>query len=230
MKTFSYPRSRWNRIREVVVTTLLGNISNLFLGAKLRSWIYPFVFKRFDNSTYIQKGVELLGTHAIEIGMNAHLFKGVRIDARGRGNNVCIGADACLQRDVDIRALDSTKIRIGERTFIGPFVCMAGPGSIDIGDDCSIAAHCGIFANNHKFQDPNRSPNSQGLTRKGVIIERECWIGHAVSILDGVTIGEGSVVGAGSVVIEDIPPKSVVVGVPARVIKSRDSISEDIHA
>jgi acetyltransferase-like isoleucine patch superfamily enzyme len=54
------------------------------------------------------------------------------------------------------------------------------------------------------------------------VIEDDCWLGDGVKVLDGVTIGRGSVIGAGAVVTKDIPPFSVAVGVPARVIKTRD--------
>jgi acetyltransferase-like isoleucine patch superfamily enzyme len=61
----------------------------------------------------------------------------------------------------------------------------------------------------------------KGVTRQGIVIEDDCWLGHGVTVLDGVTIGKGSVIGAGSVVNKDIPPYSVAVGAPVRVIKSR---------
>ncbi|MCX7595635.1 MAG: acyltransferase, partial [Fischerella sp.] len=63
----------------------------------------------------------------------------------------------------------------------------------------------------------------QGVTCKGIIIEDDCWLGHGVTVLDGVTIGKGSVIGAGAVVTKDIPPYSVAVGIPAKVVKSRIS-------
>lgn len=61
----------------------------------------------------------------------------------------------------------------------------------------------------------------QGVTREGIIIEDDCWLGSGVKVLDGVTIGKGCVIGANSVVTKDIPPYSVAVGAPARVIKKR---------
>jgi acetyltransferase-like isoleucine patch superfamily enzyme len=61
----------------------------------------------------------------------------------------------------------------------------------------------------------------QGVTQKGVVIEDDCWIAANSVILDGVRIGRGSVVAAGAVVSRDVPPFSIVAGVPARVIKNR---------
>ncbi|TVQ16880.1 MAG: hypothetical protein EA367_18850 [Leptolyngbya sp. DLM2.Bin15] len=79
---------------------------------------------------------------------------------------------------------------------------MAGPGSI-------------------KIDDPTLGPNDQGLIWQGIVIEKNCWIGHGVSILDGATLGEGSVIGA-AVLTQTIPRYSIAVGVPAKVIKRQD--------
>jgi len=209
------------RLKETFITTCLEGVPSLFLGSQLRSWLYQLILNKVSRSTYIQEGVELLGCHSISLGNSVSLFKGVRVDARGLGNAVVLDDNTSLQRGVDIRALNQTRIHVGNYSFIGPYTCLAGPGDIEIGNHCSIASHCGIFANDHKFDDPTRGPNDQGLTRQGIVIEQECWIGHGVSILDGVRVGKGSVVGAGSVILRDIPPMSVAVGIPARVIKKR---------
>jgi galactoside O-acetyltransferase len=117
--------------------------------------------------------------------------------------------------------LENTYIHIEQDTFIGSGVCIAGPGDIKIGKRCLIAANSGIYANNYNFSNPIEPMKYQGISRKGIVIEDDCWLGHGVTILNGVTIGEGSVVSTGAVVTKDVPPDSVVVGVPARVIKSR---------
>ena len=208
-------------LKESLVTTMLGGIPNLFLGPTLRKIGYRSIFSRIGTSVYIQNGVEFLGAGAIDLSDHVHICRNVRINARGTNNVVKIGARTSLQHGADIRALDCSRIEIGEGSFIGPYVCLAGPGDILIGKDCSIASHSGIFANNHKFADPTRTIHEQGLSRKGIVIEDNCWIGHGVTILDGVTIGEGSVIGAGAVVSKDIPSGSVAVGVPAKVISNR---------
>ncbi len=75
---------------------------------------------------------------------------------------------------------------------------------------------------NHNFADTSQKIIDQGVTCKGIVIEDDCWLGFGVKVLDGVTIGKGSVIGAGAIVTKDIPPFSIAVGVPARVIKSRN--------
>ena len=194
---------------------------------KLRNLGYRMIFAQINSPIYIQNGVEFLGADCIEIGKGVYIFKGVRIDAKGHENNrIYLGNGVAIERNVDIGCLEDTYIHIDEETFIAPNVCIAGPGDIKIGKNCMIAAHSGIYANNHNFADPMQLIQHQGVTRKGIVIEDDCWLGHGVTVLDGVTIGRGSVIGAGAVVNKDIPPFSVAVGMPARVIKSR--IAKDL--
>ncbi len=215
------------RSQELLVTTVLGDIPTLFLGSKLRNWGYRSIFFQIGSPVYIQDGVEFIGTSCIEIGNGVYIFKGVRMDAKGHKNNkIHLGNRVAIERNVDIGCLEDTCIHIDEDTFIAPNVCIEGPGDIKIGKHCMIAAHSGIYANNHNFADPMMPIKYQGVTRKGIVIEDDCWLGHGVTVLDGVTIGKGSVIGAGSVVNRDIPPFSIAVGTPARVIKNR--ITKDI--
>ncbi len=213
---------KWQRLQEVLVTTLVGDLPALALGPKLRNLIYRSIFAKINSPVYIQNGVEFFSTNCIEIGKGVFILKGVRIDGRGHQNNkICLGNGVAIERNVDIGSLNNTCIHIDEETFIAPDVCIAGPGDIKIGKNCMIAAHSGIYANNHNFADPTIPMSKQGVSRKGIVIEDDCWLGHGVTVLDGVTIGKGSVIGAGAVVNKDIPPFSVAVGIPARVIKSR---------
>ncbi|BAZ49447.1 hexapeptide repeat-containing transferase [Nostoc sp. NIES-4103] len=219
--------SKLQRLQELFLTTLLGDIPTIAFGPRLRNLGYRMIFAKMDSPIYIQNGVEFLGTGCIHIGKGVYIFKGVRIDAQGHQNNrIDLGNGVAIERNVNIGCLENTYIHIDEETFIGPDVCIAGPGDIKIGKNCMIAAHSGIYANNHNFADPMQLIKNQGVTRKGIVIEDDCWLGHGVTVLDGVTIGRGSVIGAGAVVNKDIPPFSVAVGMPARVIKSR--IAKDL--
>lgn len=123
----------------------------------------------------------------------------------------------------DLSILDpyGGEIKIGENCFIGPHSVLYGHGGLSIGNNVLIATHTLIIPANHKYQDASIPICMQGLNYKGIIIQDDVWIGAGVKILDGTTIGKGSIVGAGSVVNKNIPPFSVVVGVPAKVIKSR---------
>lgn len=191
------------------------------LGVVLRNLIYRTIFKQMGSSVFIQDGAEFISASRIEVGDGVHIFRGVRLDSRAANSRICIGDRVALERGVIIGADENGCIEICENTYIGPYTCISGPGHVKIGKDCLIAAHSGIFANNHNFADLTRKIRNQGVTCKGIVIEDDCWLGHAVSVLDGVTIGQGSVIGAGSVVTKDIPPYSIAVGTPARVIRSR---------
>ena len=71
------------------------------------------------------------------------------------------------------------------------------------------------------FSDTECSIKSQGVQRKGITIEDDCWIGSNVTILDGVTIGKGSVIGAGTLVTKDIPADSIIVDKREKSIRNR---------
>lgn len=161
----------------------------------------------------------------IQIGKQARLGWGVRLSSAGQNSQIILGEHVCLDRGVDIKAHDDGYIEIGNRTYIGPYSCLTGPGQVKIGQDCLIASHTGIYANNHQFSDPTRKIVEQGIVRKGIVIEDDCWLGSGVKVLDGVTIGQGCVIGAGAVVTKDIPPYSIAVGVPAKVIGQRTTDS-----
>ena len=215
---------KFHRFQELLLTTLLGDIPTLGFGPQLRRLLYRPLFAAMGKKVYIQHRVEFLNTSAIHIGNNTYIFNSVRIDAKGNPRNkVYIGNQVAIERGVDIGCMENTCINIGDETFIAPNVCIAGPGNIQIGQKCMIAAHTGIYANNHNYQDPHLPIKDQGVTSQGIVIEDDCWLGHGVTVLDGVRIGKGSVIGAGAVVTKDIPPYSVAVGIPAKVIKSRMS-------
>lgn len=191
-------------------------------GFTLRRSLYKSIFGKLGKGLYIEPGAELLNPQGIEVGDGVRILRGDRFDCQGKNSRILIGNQVQFSYGVGIKvSRDNCTVEIGDRTSIGPYVVIHGPGNIKIGKDCLIAAHTGIYASNHQFTDPDRKIREQGLTRKGITIGDDCWIGHKVSILDGVTIGEGSVIGAGAVVNKDIPPYSIAVGVPAKVISQR---------
>lgn len=94
-------------------------------------------------------------------------------------------------------------------------------GSVKIGNNVIFGSGVKIFSETHNHNDIERFINEQGETRKGIIIEDGVWFRSDSPILDGVTIGKNSIVAAKSLVNKDVPPYSIVAGIPAKIIKLR---------
>ena len=218
-KNLSY--SDWFLRKEAVVIALVQWVP-LSIGKALRKLTYRSILGRIGSATVIHRGVEFIGAERIEIGNRVTLDRDVRLRNLGSRSKIWIGDKVFCDRGVDIKTHQSGKIEIGEGTYIGPYTCLSGD-SIKIGKYCLIASHSGIYANNHIFADPTRYIQEQGASYQGIVIEDDCWLGSGVKVVDGVTIGKGSVIGAGAVVTKNIPPYSIAVGVPAKVIGRRDS-------
>lgn len=107
-------------------------------------------------------------------------------------------------------------IRIGKRVFINAGCKFQDQGGISIGDDSLIGHNCVIATLNH-VEDPDHRGD---MIAAPVKIGNQVWIGANVTILQGVTIGDGAIVAAGAVVNKDVAPRTVVGGVPARVLKT----------
>jgi acetyltransferase-like isoleucine patch superfamily enzyme len=108
-------------------------------------------------------------------------------------------------------------VHIGDNTLIGISNVLIGP--ISVGNNVIFAQNIVASALNHEYRDPNIPIHAQKILTAPIRIEDDCWIAANAVITAGVTIGKHSVVAAGAVVTKDIPPYSVVVGNPARVIK-----------
>ncbi|AWB85261.1 sugar O-acetyltransferase [Mycetocola zhujimingii] len=110
-------------------------------------------------------------------------------------------------------------IRLGDRIFINSGCRFQDQGGITIGDDCLIG-HNAVFATLNHDLDPARRAD---LRPSPIRIGRNVWIGANVTVLPGVTIGDNAVVGAASVVTRDVPDDAVVVGSPAKVVRTVSS-------
>lgn len=113
-------------------------------------------------------------------------------------------------------------IAIKENVFLGPYTVIYGHGGVTIGKDTLIAMHCRILSSNHTISNRNTPIHSQPDILLPTTIGEDVWLGAGVTILGGVTIGNGCVVGAGAVVTKDLPPYSIAMGVPARIVRARE--------
>ena len=125
-----------------------------------------------------------------------------------------IGEGSVVTAPVQVVCAD--KVTIGKNVFINGNCLMMSRGGITIEDDVMIAANVSLLTNNH---DPYER---QILTCKPVLIKQGAWIGAGATILPGITVGRYAIVGAAAVVTHDVPDYAVVVGSPAKVVKTLD--------
>lgn len=126
------------------------------------------------------------------------------------GDYSVIESYACINNAVG-------NVMIGDHTRIGLHNTIIGP--VTIGSHVNLAQGITVTALNHNFENSKKRIDEQGVSTSAVVIEDDIWIGANAVVLPGVTIGHHSVVAAGAVVTKDVPPHSLVAGVPAKVIK-----------
>ncbi len=180
-------------------------------------------FGKFPNWLFLGKGVRFFNVANMRFGKFVQLEDHVYLNALGvepleLGNNVKIGAYSRLIISTSFNDVGSY-IKIGDNVGLGEFAYLGGAGGLEIGKDCIIGQYLSCHPENHQFSDRNQLIRLQGVTRQGIKIGENCWIGAKVTILDGVTIGPNCVIAAGAVVTKNMPANSVIGGVPARVIK-----------
>lgn len=111
-------------------------------------------------------------------------------------------------------------VLIGSNSLIGMGNVIIGP--VTIGNNVIFAQNIVASGLNHEYRDVNQPIHAQKILVAPIVVEDDCWIAANSVITSGVTIGKHSVIAAGAVVTKDIPPYSVAVGNPARVIKKFD--------
>ena len=160
----------------------------------------------------------------IQIAPSTYIGKGAMIqtasDGVSFGGRIIISEGVIISDGVIIATYGGT-IDIAANAYIGPYCVLYGHGGLTIGRNTMIGAHTVIIPANHSFARIDVPMNLQPLTREGISVGEDVWIGSGCRILDGVRIGPGSVIGAGSVVTKDIQPYSIAFGVPATVVRSR---------
>lgn len=161
---------------------------------------------RFGKSSYIDGPRWVVNPAAIEIGDRVSIWHHARIEA------------ICSTRNSGV-----TRLTIGDGTAIQPYVHIGAAHQVTLGKNVLIASGVYITDHDHDLSDPMDPPatNSKLITAP-VHIGDFTWLGEKVMVLKGVTIGERCVIGAGAVVTRDIPPMSIAVGSPAKIIRRFD--------
>jgi acetyltransferase-like isoleucine patch superfamily enzyme len=172
------------------------------------SLLYTKIFVK--PARLIRLPVDIRNRRNIKIGKGFTTGFGCRIEAYPQRNS----DGNCLEIGTDVEINDYVHIAAGEKIVIGNNVLIASKVFIS---DINHGKYSGEGADS-----PLTPPNSRSLSTNPVIINDNVWIGESVCILPGTTIGSGCIIGALSVVTRDIPPNSIAVGAPARVVKTYD--------
>ena len=203
------------------LTGMLGPMPGA-MGLALRRVAYRRILGGLGRGSTIGRDVTLRHPHKIRIGSNVVIDDSVVLDAKGGPETgITIGDGVVLSRGVILSCKGSTiTIQDKANLAIGCLVHAGGP--VCIGRYTLLAAYCYLVGvGNHGMDRLGIPMMAQPVTSKGVILEDDVWLGAQTVVLDGVRIGTGSVVGACSMVAKDLPPYSVAVGAPARILRSR---------
>jgi acetyltransferase-like isoleucine patch superfamily enzyme len=199
----------------VLISLLLQKVVSLLRGLKF------YNFKQRGKILFFGKSVQLFNSVNMTFGNNVNIGDFVKLSALGKdklkiGNNVNIGSFSQVIISTSFNNIGEhiticDNVGIGEFSYIG--------GGTTIGKDTIIGQYFSTHPENHHFFNKDLLIREQGVSRKGIVIGNNCWLGSKVTILDGVTIGDGCVVAAGSVVTKSFENGLIIGGVPAKVIK-----------
>jgi acetyltransferase-like isoleucine patch superfamily enzyme len=207
-------------VLEQALFALVGWIPSV-IGVGLRAVLYRLIL-RMDGIAAIENGVRLRFADQISLGRNVYLDQGAYLHACPQGITLGDGTfvmHGAVLHVYNFRDLPHAFIRVGRDSLIGEYNVLRGQGGITIGDRVYTAPGVQILAVNHVYDDPTRPMVEQGITAEGITIDDDVWVGAGAIITDGVRVGRGAVIAAGAVVTADVPPHTVVGGVPARVLK-----------
>jgi acetyltransferase-like isoleucine patch superfamily enzyme len=161
-----------------------------------------------------------LSSTGARLGPGARIAPDVEMQLGTPAGIIELGPTCQLERGVVLHAY-SGSIRCGENVHFGPYTVVYGHGGVEIGAHALIAMHCCIVAANHTMPPPGELIRFKPDVPLPIKIGSDAWLGAGVKVLGGVTIGDGCIVGAGAVVTGDLPPYSIAVGLPARVVGQR---------
>ncbi len=199
---------------------VLAKCTCLCRGLLLKPW-----FRRSKGLLFIGRRCKIKFLYKISIGKSLTVGDNVEINALSKsgisiGNNVTILKGTIIECTGVINKLGEG-LAIGNNVGIAQNCFIQVRGRVTIGNDVIFGPNVSVFSENHNFDNPDLPISKQGETRIGVTIEDGVWIGTRAIILDGVIIGKNSIVAAGSVVTKNIPPFTVVGGIPAKIIRNR---------
>jgi acetyltransferase-like isoleucine patch superfamily enzyme len=176
----------------------------------------------------VGRGTRIRNPQRIHCGRGFVIEDGAELQGLSRtglcfGDNVTVGRQAQIRpsgyygRDVGVG------LRIGSNSNVGPACYLGASGGITIGDNVLMAPAVVILSEEHNFDHLDLTIKAQGVRHAPTEIEDDVWLGARATVLGGTRIGRGAIVAAGAVVTRDVPPRAIVAGVPARVVREREA-------
>src|SRR5512133_897846 len=215
--------SLFRYVLEQTVLFLFGWIPTI-LGVGLRGVFYRLMLLMLCLAA-IESRVRLRFADHIRLGHGVYLDEGVYLHACPQGIEIgprTIVMHGAVLHVYNFRDMPCSRIKIGCDSLIGEYSVIRGQGGVEIGDRVFTSPFTQIIAVNHVFDDPHRPFVEQGITAEGIVIEDDVWLGAGAIVTDGVRVGKGAIIAAGAVVTHDVPPHTVVGGVPAKPLKVID--------
>ena len=193
------------------------------LGLVLRRLAYPLVLGSVGRSPTFGQGVVLRHPAKIHLGDDAVIDDLVLLDAKGTTNRgIRIGNGVFLGRGTILSCKDGD-IELGDHVNIGFHSEIFSGSQVTVGRHGLFAAYTYLVGGGHEFEQAGVPVIEQERRSKGITVGENVWLGAGAKVMDGVRIADHVVVGAGAVVTEDLPAGAVAVGVPARVVRTREA-------
>lgn len=189
--------------------------------AEARLLYYRQKLRHMGENVKIGCGVRIINPQFISIGNNVVISDDCTLIARSEAGISLDDGVSLMHRVYLDTELPEGYIKIGKEVYIGTGCTLHGHQGLEIMDNSLLAQNITITPYSHKFDDCNDKIINQGGHMRKITIGRDCYIGMSSCVLFSADIHEGSVIGSGSVVVHTIPPYSVAVGVPAKVIRKR---------
>ena len=140
----------------------------------------------------------------------------------GRGATVHLGRWCWIGHGCKIRAHEG-EVRIGAKTVLGQECTISAFQHVSVGRECILADRVMLIDFDHGVVDVEQPIRVQGIYKRDVRVGNNVWVGYGACFLRGVTVGDNCIVGTSSVVTRDLPDDAVAGGVPARVLRMRDT-------
>lgn len=197
------------------------------LGLVLRKLFYPKLLAHVGKNVVFGSGVTLRHGQKISIADNVIVDDGVALDAKGADKNgIQIGEGVIVSRYSTL-SCKGGGITIGNGCTLGIGMVIHGMTGSDVvlGNDVLVGAYTYLIGGDgYNHTDIHIPFKKQGaLSKGGIRIADNVWMGSHVKVLDGVAIGSGTIIGNSALVNKSIPGLKVVAGIPAKVLRSRDA-------